>query len=63
VKLRGAPDRMVQAERRVCEVAWCSGIFVVLSSTCNDKNYHSQRTPREAGGLLGWAVSKTASCD
>jgi hypothetical protein len=22
----------------------------------------SQRTPREAGGLLGWAVSKTASC-
>ena len=23
----------------------------------------SQRTPREAGGLLGWAVSKTASCD
>jgi transposase len=24
--------------------------------------YESQRTPREAGGLLGWAVSKTASC-
>jgi hypothetical protein len=22
----------------------------------------SQRTPREAGGLLGWAVSKTARC-
>lgn len=24
---------------------------------------HSQRTPREAGGLLGWAVSKTARVD
>jgi len=32
----------------------------VTMSFISQKSRESQRTPREAGGLLGWAVSKTA---
>jgi hypothetical protein len=37
-------------------------MFNLISANWRGQPLESQRTPRRAGGLLGWAVSKTASC-
>ena len=47
---------------------WPAPVFGLLPASLQQAQFffapdqRSQRTPREAGGLLGWAVSKTASC-